>query len=154
MQTLQNVTLGHLPAMSILPGYEVSINDEMIGEVESVSVISDAGQECFELVVGGQAVVLKARESVQLIRPFLIALGASATPQQKQTLAALSFLDTINNAGGIYEREGNVDVAEDDDDSQESWIDLAIAAQHTYKSLVLQGNKHACLKTTVLTEDV
>jgi hypothetical protein len=146
MNTSTSIRLGHLPASAILPGFHVSINDRLIGEVSDVTVSGENEQRLYGLTISGEQVALKPRDPVTLIKPFQIMLEPAEVSRSAQTLAALSFLDTINNSGGVFDRYGNLDMTEDDDGF--SWIDLAEAAKMTYETLLSLNNPYACLIVT------
>jgi hypothetical protein len=146
MNTSTFIRLGHLPASAILPGFHVSINDRLIGEVSDVTISGENEQRLYGLTINGEQVELKPRDPVTLIKPFQIMLDPAEVNLSAQTLAALSFLDTINNSGGVFDRDGNLDTAEDDDG--DSWMDLADAAKMTYDSLLSLNNPYACLIVT------
>lgn len=146
MNTSTSIRLGHLPASAILPGFHVSINDRLIGEVSDVTVSGENEQRLYGLTISGEQVALKPRDPVTLIKPFQIMLDPGEVSRSAQTLAALSFLDTINNSGGVFDRYGNLDMTEDDDGF--SWIDLAEAAKMTYETLLSLNNPYACLIVT------
>jgi hypothetical protein len=146
MNTSTSIRLGHLPASAILPGFHVSINDRVIGEVSEVTISGENEQRLYGLTINGSQVALKPRDPVALIKPFQVMLEPGDVNRSAQTLAALSFLDTVNSSGGVYDRDGNLDIAEDDDD--DSWIDLAEAAKMTYETLLSLNNPYACLIVT------
>jgi hypothetical protein len=146
MNTSTSIRLGHLPASAILPGFHVSINDRLIGEVSEVTISGENEQRLYGLTISGEQVALKPRDPVTLIKPFQIMLEPAEVSRSAQTLAALSFLDTINNSGGVFDRYGNLDMTEDDDGF--SWIDLAEAAKMTYETLLSLNNPYACLIVT------
>jgi hypothetical protein len=118
----------------------------LIGEVSDVTVSGENEQRLYGLTISGEQVALKPRDPVTLIKPFQIMLEPAEVSRSAQTLAALSFLDTINNSGGVFDRYGNLDMTEDDDGF--SWIDLAEAAKMTYETLLSLNNPYACLIVT------
>jgi len=149
-----SVTLHFLPAKAIKPGLTIAIeNDDgsvVTGEVSNVHVGGESPDSPtdFAILINNDEhfKVMDADDPVKLIVPYLA--GVDLTILQR---AALSLLNDINVAGGLYERNGSFDTVEGWD--EDGWPDLAESAVQTYHALKNEGVLDACLVITEVSDD-